>query len=86
MSQTSRNHYPGSAYFIVVMVGTVLGLLFTDVIKYCGIGVGAFAAPLVATQFAQLSRWSFIYLVTIGIAILNAFILIFIFRFRTQEG
>ncbi|CAG7850109.1 SubName: Full=Uncharacterized protein {ECO:0000313/EMBL:CCA72001.1} [Serendipita indica DSM 11827] len=37
--------------------------------------VGAFAAPLVATQFAQLRRWSFHYLVSLGIAVSNTMIL-----------
>ncbi|KAI0052068.1 MFS general substrate transporter [Auriscalpium vulgare] len=48
-------------------------------------GAGALAAPLVATQFAQLHRWSFHYLVSLGIALSNAIILIAVFRFKTQD-
>ena len=49
-------------------------------------GVGALSSPLVATQFAQLSHWSFHYLVSMGIALSNAIILIAVFRFKTQDG
>ncbi|KAI0350646.1 MFS general substrate transporter [Trametes cingulata] len=48
-------------------------------------GVGAFSAPLVATQFAQLSRWSFHFLVSLGIAISNTILLIAVFRFKDQD-
>jgi len=43
-------------------------------------------APLVATQFAQLHRWSFHYLVTLAVAALNVVLLICIFKFKTQDG
>ncbi|KAH9899251.1 MFS general substrate transporter [Cubamyces lactineus] len=49
-------------------------------------GVGALSSPLVATQFAQLSRWSFHYLVSLGIALSNAILLIAVFRFKTQDA
>ncbi|KAL4257242.1 Major Facilitator Superfamily Transporter [Pleurotus pulmonarius] len=48
-------------------------------------GLGAFVAPLVATQFAQLERWSFHYLVSLGIALSNLMALALIFRFKGQE-
>ncbi|KAI0763030.1 MFS general substrate transporter [Trametes elegans] len=48
-------------------------------------GVGALASPLVATQFSQLSRWSFHYLVSLGIALFNAVILVAVFRFKNQD-
>ncbi|KAI0052804.1 MFS general substrate transporter [Auriscalpium vulgare] len=48
-------------------------------------GIGAFAAPLVATQFSQMRRWSFQYLVSLGISTLNLAIIIAVFRFRTQN-
>ncbi|KAJ7683015.1 major facilitator superfamily domain-containing protein [Mycena rosella] len=48
-------------------------------------GAGALAAPLVATQFAQLHHWSFHYLVSLGIAISNVVLLTFVFRLKTQD-
>ncbi|KAG9221698.1 hypothetical protein CCMSSC00406_0005611 [Pleurotus cornucopiae] len=48
-------------------------------------GLGAFAAPLVATQFAQIDRWSFHYLVSLGIALSNAVALAMVFRFKGQD-
>ena len=35
-------------------------------------GAGATCAPLVSTQFAQLHRWSFGYLVHVGLALMSA--------------
>ena len=49
-------------------------------------GLGALSSPLVATQFSQLRFWSFHYLVSLGLAIVNVAVLSFVFRFRTQEG
>lgn len=63
--------------------------------KFCYIGVkhaefltglGAFASPLVATQFAQLPRWSFHFLVSLGISISNVIILVLVFKFKDQDG
>ncbi|KZP18121.1 MFS general substrate transporter [Athelia psychrophila] len=48
-------------------------------------GAGAFASPLVATQFAQAQHWSFHYLASLGIALLNAVVLIAIFRLKSQD-
>ncbi|KAG8745383.1 hypothetical protein FRC10_008242 [Ceratobasidium sp. 414] len=48
-------------------------------------GAGAFVAPLVATQFAQLSRWSFHYLTSLGLAIINVITLLVVFRLRSQD-
>ncbi|KAI0316667.1 major facilitator superfamily domain-containing protein [Amylostereum chailletii] len=48
-------------------------------------GVGAFAAPLVSTQFAQLERWSFQYLISLGLAVSVVAVLVSVFRFRTQD-
>ncbi|CUA73969.1 hypothetical protein RSOLAG22IIIB_01490 [Rhizoctonia solani] len=55
---------------------TKMGLL------HASYGIGAFIAPLIATQFAQLPRWSFHYLCSLGVALLNAFLLLFIFKLR----
>lgn len=49
-------------------------------------GVGALVAPLSATQFANMSRWSFQYLISLGIAFLNTVVLIAVFRGKRQEG
>ncbi|KAI0701345.1 MFS general substrate transporter [Cytidiella melzeri] len=48
-------------------------------------GVGALIAPLSATQFANMSRWSFQYLISLGIAFLNTVLLIAVFRGKRQE-
>lgn len=43
-------------------------------------------SPLVATQFAQLHRWSFHYLISLAVATLNLVLLVCTFKFKTQEG
>ena len=43
-------------------------------------------APLVATQFSQLHRWSFYYLASFGVAALNTVLLVCVFKFKTQDG
>ncbi|KII95081.1 hypothetical protein PLICRDRAFT_86494 [Plicaturopsis crispa FD-325 SS-3] len=48
-------------------------------------GAGALASPLVATQFAQLRHWSFHYLVSLGISLLNLVVLICVFRLKTMD-
>jgi len=48
-------------------------------------GVGALSSPLVATQFAQMPRWSFHYLTSLGVALANTIFLVAVIRFRTQE-
>ncbi|KAK7044707.1 MFS domain-containing protein [Favolaschia claudopus] len=48
-------------------------------------GAGALVSPLIATQFSQLSRWSFHYLVSLGVAISNAIVLIIVFRLKGQD-
>ncbi|RPD61356.1 MFS general substrate transporter [Lentinus tigrinus ALCF2SS1-6] len=48
-------------------------------------GVGALCSPLVATQFAQLNRWSFHYLVSLAVALLNTILLVAVFRFKDQD-
>ena len=49
-------------------------------------GVGAMCAPLVSTQFAQLHRWSFGYIVHICLALTCAVFMAFTFKFKSQEG
>ncbi|KAI0032855.1 MFS general substrate transporter [Vararia minispora EC-137] len=48
-------------------------------------GLGAFCSPLVATQFANMRRWSFHYLCSLGVALINLVLLSVIFRFKTQD-
>ncbi|THH32779.1 hypothetical protein EUX98_g1406 [Antrodiella citrinella] len=48
-------------------------------------GLGALCSPLVATQFAQLPRWSFHYLTSLGVALSNVVLLSLVFRFKTQD-
>ncbi|KAH9852219.1 MFS general substrate transporter [Lenzites betulinus] len=48
-------------------------------------GLGAMSAPLVSTQFSRLHRWSFVYLVHIGLTLINALLEILVFRFKSQE-
>ena len=50
------------------------------------LGVGALVSPLVATQFAQLPHWSFHYLTSLGIAIINVVFLTSVFKLMTQDG
>ncbi|KAJ7778297.1 major facilitator superfamily domain-containing protein [Mycena metata] len=45
-------------------------------------GAGALCSPLVATQFSQIDHWSFHYLASLGMAVLNVIILTLTFRFR----
>ncbi|KAG8809398.1 hypothetical protein FRC17_003459 [Serendipita sp. 399] len=49
-------------------------------------GLGAFSAPLVATQFAQLQRWSFHFLASLGFAVINAVFLVLTVKNRSLEG
>ncbi len=49
-------------------------------------GAGALSAPLVATQFSQLPRWSFHYLVSLGLALINICAIASVYKFRTFEG
>lgn len=49
-------------------------------------GLGAFAAPLISTQFAQQEHWTFHYLVSLGLALMNIVSLIAVFRMRRESG
>ncbi|CAL1713982.1 unnamed protein product [Somion occarium] len=48
-------------------------------------GLGALTAPLSSTQFAQLPQWSFHYLVSLALCVLNITFLSLAFRFRRQD-
>ncbi len=49
-------------------------------------GAGAFASPLVATQFSTMEHWSFHYLVSLGLALINTAMLGFTFKWRDLDG
>lgn len=49
-------------------------------------GAGALCSPLVATQFAQQRHWSFHYLASLGLAVINTVVLVGVFRLRRQDG
>ena len=50
-------------------------------------GLGAVCSPLAATQFAQMpKRWSFHFLISLGLAIVNTIILFVVFRLKKSDG
>lgn len=49
------------------------------------VGLGALIAPLVATQFSHMHHWSYHYLTSLGISLIDVVLLITIFRFKTQD-
>ncbi|KAF7350827.1 MFS domain-containing protein [Mycena sanguinolenta] len=48
-------------------------------------GAGALIAPFVSTQFAELPHWSFHYLISLGIAAVNATFVALVFKGKTQD-
>ncbi|TCD71913.1 hypothetical protein EIP91_000045 [Steccherinum ochraceum] len=48
-------------------------------------GLGALCSPLVSTQFATASRWSFHYLTSLGVAFFSCVLMAAVFRFKTQD-
>jgi fucose permease len=54
-------------------------------ILHSAYGLGAFASPLVATQFSQMRHWNLYYLTSLGVATVNTIILSAIFRMRDQD-
>jgi hypothetical protein len=42
-------------------------------------------SPLVATQFSEMTHWNFHYLTSVGVAGVNLFLVVVIFRFKTIE-
>ncbi|KAF7983466.1 hypothetical protein HWV62_21756 [Athelia sp. TMB] len=48
-------------------------------------GIGAFAAPLVATQFSNSRHWHYHYLVSLSMAVVNLAVLTWVFKFKTQD-
>lgn len=82
-----RTAKPKWGTFKLHMVGFLRFLSLVIVfISSIHLGAGALVAPLVSTQFAQLRRWSFHYLVSLGITALNTVFLAVVFRARRQDG
>lgn len=53
----------------------------------CREGVGAVCSPLAATQFADMpKRWSFHFLISLGLAIINTIFLLVVFRLKKADG
>ncbi|KAK7463071.1 hypothetical protein VKT23_007657 [Stygiomarasmius scandens] len=48
-------------------------------------GLGAFCSPFLATHFSNLPRWSFHYLSSLTIAVINVGVQSLMFRFKRQE-
>ncbi|KAL0565192.1 hypothetical protein V5O48_016836 [Marasmius crinis-equi] len=51
-------------------------------------GLGAFLAPIVATQFAQMEGrwgWSFYFLISLGLGVVNGVLLAVVFRFESHD-
>ncbi|KAJ3516396.1 hypothetical protein NLJ89_g1144 [Agrocybe chaxingu] len=48
-------------------------------------GFGLFVSPLVSTQFAQIPRWSFHFLVSLGLSLMNTIALLCIFKLRSLD-
>lgn len=55
-------------------------------VLHASYGLGAFAAPLVSTQFAQMKRWSFHFLISMGVAFISLVLNVYVFRLKRQEG
>ena len=62
------------------LLNEILSYLYTTT------GLGAFAAPLVATQLASNAHWSFHYLISAGIGVSNVAFLAWVFKGKTQDG
>jgi fucose permease len=70
---------------INIQANAVLALLPSKTLLGLGhslFGAGALVAPLISTQFAQISRWSFHYLVLLGWAIGDFVQMVGVFRGR----
>ncbi|KAI1794465.1 MFS general substrate transporter [Ganoderma leucocontextum] len=72
----------GSSAFVASLTGDTSVRLS---IMYTAYGVAATCAPLASTQFARLSQWSLVFLVTVGFAITTAILQVLAFKFQSQE-
>ena len=53
---------------------------------YFYLGAGALCSPFVATHFSLMPHWSFFYLTSLGIALANSIIILWVFGLKTQDG
>ncbi|KAI0343375.1 MFS general substrate transporter [Trametopsis cervina] len=74
---TQGNSYVGS---LKEGASTKLGIM------HASYGLGALSAPLIATQFAVSVHWSFHYLVSASLAVVNIIALCAVFRFKPIEA
>ena len=49
-------------------------------------GLGLLIAPFVSTQFAQIPRWSFHFLVSLGLSLSNVVLQLAVFRLGSLDG
>jgi MFS family permease len=50
-------------------------------------GLGALVAPLASTQFARYPKhWSFHYMISMGLSLVNTLTLTAVFRFKDEKG
>lgn len=49
-------------------------------------GTGALIGPLVSTQFAQIPKWNYHFVVTLGVAVVNLVFILAVIRFKNQKG
>ena len=69
------------------MVRTFFFLIGSDLMTlHTFAGLGAFVAPLAATNFATQGRWYFHYLISSGIAISNTAAVAYVFRLKRQDS
>jgi fucose permease len=75
LQQAHTNTYVGS-----------LGNRFGMGVLHASYGVGALCAPLLSTHFAVQAHWSYHYLVSAGLSILNVVSILGVFRLRQLNG
>ncbi|KAI1797081.1 hypothetical protein LXA43DRAFT_1057434 [Ganoderma leucocontextum] len=77
----------GAAFLGKAFVASLSGDTSTRMgVMHALYGVGAMCTPLVSTQFAQLPRWSFGYLVHTGLALTSAVFTALTSKFKSQGG
>ncbi|KAI6107587.1 major facilitator superfamily domain-containing protein [Pisolithus thermaeus] len=73
----------GILHAVWLTVDNVFG--YSSASPDCPVGAGAFSSPLVATQFVQKPHWSFHYLCSLGLSLVNTILLITVFGWKTQD-
>ncbi|KAF8630980.1 hypothetical protein AX15_002703 [Amanita polypyramis BW_CC] len=79
----------GFSLLAAQMSGYVATLSKNSEAKMCVLhsayGAGAFCSPFVATRFSLMPHWSFHYLTSLGITLVNLVIILYVFRFKSQD-